>query len=178
MIKNAGIKKLWIILGLGLLLTLSSKDAFAWGRGRPHGTVVVRPRREVVVVRGRRYDYDGDRFYRRGFFGFSVIVPPFGAVVRVLPSGYRAMIFGGNRYYYYNNAYYRDCPSGYIVVPGPFVSSQEIISGDTVTINIPNSNGSYTSVKLVKRGNGYVGPQGEYYPAHPTVEQLRALYGN
>ena len=46
-----------------------------------------------------------------------------------------------------------------------------------LVINIPNNNGSYTAITLIKRGNGYVGPQGEFYPGKPTVEQLRALYG-
>ena len=45
------------------------------------------------------------------------------------------------------------------------------------TINIPNSRGGYTSVTLRKAGTGYVGPQGEYYYEHPTVDQLRTLYG-
>jgi len=47
-----------------------------------------------------------------------------------------------------------------------------------VTIYIPNASGGYTSVILKKAGNGYIGPQGELYPEHPTVEQLQALYGN
>ena len=51
------------------------------------------------------------------------------------------------------------------------------VETDTLTINIPNSKGSYTSVTLVKRGTGYVGPQGEYYEGHPTVDQLKTLYG-
>jgi len=46
------------------------------------------------------------------------------------------------------------------------------------TINIPNSKGNYTAVKLIKKNNGYIGPQGEFYGEHPTVAQLKALYGN
>ncbi len=49
---------------------------------------------------------------------------------------------------------------------------------DTVTVSVPNAKGGYTAVKLVKRGGGYVGPQGEFYSGHPTVDQLKALYGN
>jgi hypothetical protein len=49
---------------------------------------------------------------------------------------------------------------------------------DTATINIPNSKGGFTPVRLVKHNNGYIGPQGEFYAGHPTVEQLKALYGN
>jgi hypothetical protein len=64
------------------------------------------------------------------------------------------------------------------IVYAPYPAQTQIPSGETVTINIPNSNGSYTSVTLVKNNNGYTGPQGEYYPGRPTVEQLKALYGN
>jgi len=48
--------------------------------------------------------------------------------------------------------------------------------GDTATIYVPNSAGRFTPVKLVKRGNGYTGPQGEFYPHSPTIAQLKALY--
>ena len=50
-------------------------------------------------------------------------------------------------------------------------------SADVVTINIPNSNGGYTAVKLVKFKDGYKGPQGEYYAGHPTIDELKVLYG-
>lgn len=48
---------------------------------------------------------------------------------------------------------------------------------DALTINIPNADGGYTPVTLNRSKNGYTGPQGEFYPDHPTVEQLRILYG-
>jgi hypothetical protein len=51
-------------------------------------------------------------------------------------------------------------------------------SKDTATITIPNSKGGFTPVRLVKHNNGYLGPQGEFYAGHPTVDQLKALYGN
>jgi len=50
-------------------------------------------------------------------------------------------------------------------------------SGQTVIVNIPNSNGGFTPVKLIKRAGGYIGPQGEYYTGNPTVDQLKVLYG-
>ncbi|MFH1398360.1 MAG: DUF6515 family protein [Candidatus Omnitrophota bacterium] len=168
---------------LGLILVLPSTDAFARGESR-HGF----SRKEVVVVNNSRYHYRDGRFYRPGFFGldFFIVAPPIGAVVRVLPFGHNVMVVGGSRYYHYNNAYYRDYPSGYVVVPAPVyqnvviapsVTQYQGFSNETITINVPNINGSYTSVTLTKRNNGYVGPQGEYYPEHPSVEQLRALYG-
>jgi hypothetical protein len=48
---------------------------------------------------------------------------------------------------------------------------------NTVTVNITNSNGSVSQVKLKKQGVGYVGPRGEYYAQLPTEEQLRPIYG-
>ncbi|MGB7568622.1 MAG: hypothetical protein WBM07_12240, partial [Chitinivibrionales bacterium] len=50
--------------------------------------------------------------------------------------------------------------------------------GDSVTLYIPNSKGRFTPVTLIKRANGYSGPQGEFYPNNPTIAQLKAVYGN
>ena len=51
------------------------------------------------------------------------------------------------------------------------------VQADTVVVNIPNSNGSYTPVTLRRENGFYVGPRGEYYATMPTVEQLKAVYG-
>ena len=48
---------------------------------------------------------------------------------------------------------------------------------NTVTVNITNSNGSVSQVKLRKHGVGYVGTRGEYYSSLPTKDQLRPIYG-
>ena len=47
---------------------------------------------------------------------------------------------------------------------------------DTFDIQIPNGNGSFTLVRLVKTKDGFLGPQGEFYPDHPTIEQLKERY--
>jgi hypothetical protein len=172
--------KICLVIILGLILALQSSDAFARSESRHMPS-----RNEVVVVKGSSYHYHDGRFYRPGFFGFDffIVAPPIGAIVRVLPFGHSVIMVGGTRYYYYNHAYYADSPSGYVVVPAPALYPSVVtaspvgLSGETITINVPNTNGSYTSVTLVKRNNGYVGPQGEYYPEHPSVEQLRVLYG-
>jgi hypothetical protein len=66
-------------------------------------------------------------------------------------------------------------PNGaYVVVQPP----QQVQPLGVLTINVPNSRGGYTAVNLSRSGGGYVGPQGEYYPNTPSVEQLRALYGS
>ncbi len=47
----------------------------------------------------------------------------------------------------------------------------------TVAVNITNSNGSVSQVRLRRQGVGYVGTRGEYYSVLPTEGQLRPIYG-
>ena len=169
-------KRLWIVAGLGLVMVLQSTNAFARDRGKERS-------REVITVGHQRYFYHDGRFFKPGWFWFDIALfhPPIGAVVTFLPFGFRTVVIGGLTYYHFNNIYYRACPSGYVVVPMPGVSQNVIatqnLSGEKVPINIPNSNGSYTTIMLVKQGDGYLGPQGEYYSDNPTIEQLKTLYG-
>ena len=180
--KKTFIGKFWLGVLLCLMLVIPAADAFAWGKSG-------HSRHEVVTVGHRRYRYHDGRFYKPGFFGLGLFVvrPPLGAVVTVIPAGHKTFIFGGITYYYHDEVYYKACPSGYMVVPAPVVNlaaaapdarRPQNLAGEKVTVNVPNSKGGYTPVVLVKNGNGYIGPQGEYYPGNPTVEQLRALYGN
>jgi uncharacterized protein YcfJ len=48
---------------------------------------------------------------------------------------------------------------------------------DYVAVNITNSNGSVSQVRLRKQGVGYVGTRGEYYNHLPNEDQLRPVYG-
>ena len=97
------------------------------------------------------------------------------------------MIVGGVPYYYDNQYYYRQLSDGsYVVVEPPVVvqaASPVMVQtvpavAEASTVNIPNSRGGFTSVTLRRSGNGYVGPQGEYYAQYPTVQQLQLMYGN
>ena len=104
----------------------------------------------------------------------KVSIPPFYLV---------APILGGLTYLYCYNLATREKETTYVVVPSstntvvvPSATPTET-SNAMITINIPNSNGSYTQVVLRKSGKGYIGPQGEYYPENPSVEQLKVLYG-
>jgi len=45
------------------------------------------------------------------------------------------------------------------------------------TVNIPNERGGYNAVVIKRSGNGFVGPQGEYYPEFPKIFQLQIMYG-
>lgn len=67
-----------------------------------------------------------------------------------------------------------------VAQPAPVVVAQApttTYSGDTVTVNVPSDNGGYTAVVLKRSGNGFVGPQGEYYDQVPSIDQLKAMYG-
>jgi uncharacterized protein YcfJ len=48
---------------------------------------------------------------------------------------------------------------------------------DYVTVNITNSNGSFSRVRLRREGIGYVGTRGEFYDHLPTEDELRPVYG-
>ncbi|MBP7216540.1 MAG: hypothetical protein KBA46_04570 [Candidatus Omnitrophica bacterium] len=128
--------------------------------------------RSVRYSRHSRSHYPTIRFTQPSFFSFSFGTPRFGVVVRSLPFGHASIVTGGRRYYRHGHVYYTQCPTGYVVVPPP----QEVY-GQTSTVTIANTNGSYTTITLTKHGSGYLGPQGEYYPQHPTIAQLKALYG-
>jgi hypothetical protein len=47
----------------------------------------------------------------------------------------------------------------------------------STVVEIHNSNGSITPVKLKKDGSAYIGPKGEHYDQLPTEEQLKPIYG-
>jgi len=177
MAKNILFKRLGVAACLTSIVILQSTSAFARsGEDRSH----IRGR-EAVVSGHERYHYSDGRFYRSGWFGFGIAVSALtiGALIESLPPRHTTVIVEGTPYYHDDIYYYRQVPEGgYVVVPQPVIIQPQIQTpGVTTTINVPNSNGSYTPVTLVKRNNGFVGPQGEYYPGNPTVEQLRALYG-
>jgi outer membrane lipoprotein SlyB len=52
-----------------------------------------------------------------------------------------------------------------------------IQDANTFYVNITNSNGSVTPVKIVKQGTVYIGPKGEQYSKLPTEQELKPVYG-
>jgi len=48
---------------------------------------------------------------------------------------------------------------------------------DVFTVNIPDGHGGYTPIVIKRSGNGFIGPQSEYYPEFPKVFQLKIIYG-
>jgi hypothetical protein len=63
-------------------------------------------------------------------------------------------------------------------IDGPLVISSVIAPPpDEFTVNIPNTHGGYNAVVIKRSGDGFIGPQGEYYPEFPKVFQLQMKYG-
>jgi hypothetical protein len=156
-------KSLKHLILLGVLVTLCSfSGAFAWRGGGGHWGG------------GFHGHYWGGHF-GWGWYGYPTVVV----------AGYP---------YYYDGVYYSDYPIVAETEPArsvsstvPAASSQRAaplppvpkkLSGDTTVINVPISGDKFTSIKLIKYANGYIGPQGEYYAGHPTVAELKALYGD
>lgn len=127
------------------------------------------------AYRGKRYHYRNGRWYTPGVFGweFAASAPVAGALVETLPPQCAPVVVEDTTYYYDDLAYYEELSDGtYTVVQPPAVTPAGVL-----TVNIPNAGGGYTAVPLRRSGTGFIGPQGEFYRTMPTVEQLRALYG-
>ncbi len=187
-----------LIVGVLLLVFTAfySADAFAWGGGHGDhghyyyrggrwydsgwfwgslatglaiGTIVAAlpPYHETVYVSGAPYYYYDNVYYSPYSNGYIVVPPPAATTVITVPAPAPVAA-----------ASVAAAPAvAASAVTAPSGTQPVATSVETATINIPNANGSYTPVALTKRNTGYLGPQGEYYEGHPTVEQLKVLYG-
>jgi len=154
-----------ILLVLTLLIPLASTQSYAWDHGHQGHSG------------GGGYHGHGGRGY--GNFGFVYNYSPY-----YYP-------------YYYDTGVLESTPiveMPEVVVQPPTtvventpnyptaeITPVQVNTTDTdneITINIPNSKGGYTSVLLKRSGNGYVGPQGEFYTEFPRVSVLHVIYGN
>ncbi|MFH1209145.1 MAG: DUF6515 family protein [Candidatus Omnitrophota bacterium] len=127
------------------------------------------------------YYYLEGAYYRETPSGYVIVSAPRGAIITSLPERHRVIVYDSTDYYYYNNAYYVKQPAGYTVVtPPPSVVSSNAPAIEapekTIVVTVPNPNGSYIPVTLQKYSDGYVGPNGEFYPDYPTIDQLKAMY--
>lgn len=109
-----------------------------------------------------------------------------------LPRFAKYVWVGGHHYYFHAGVYYKPSPCGtyYIVVDDPHdytvVEEKQVtqVYDDTVyesqqrdfVVHIRDNNGKLVTVRLSKSDDGYVGPQGEFYPEFPKVAQLKAMY--
>ena len=188
------------VLLLTLLSTLFSPTVYAYERHKRHHhyskyrKVISLPRyTRPILFRGAKYYYDRGCFYKKHNGFYISISAPIGAIVASIPINHERVVIRGKTYYYHDDICYIKRPGGYMVVEDPFdrltdiaedipIERQKVLvspsSSDKIyTVNVPNKNGSYTPVILVKSGEGYLGPQGEYYPDFPKVEQLKEMYG-
>lgn len=160
----------------------------------------------TVWVGGARFYYCDGLYYDRVGTDYVVVAPPVGAIVTAIPTDYQPVVVNGVTYYYDSGTYYVYTPAGYQVVPPPVVQSTPVIQSSpatapanpaptvsvtpssapatstetedsSFTVNIPNDKGGYTAVVIKKSGNGFVGPQGEFYSEFPKVSQLKVMYG-
>lgn len=127
------------------------------------------------------YYYLAGTYYQETPSGFVMVPAPRGALITELPERHKVIVYDKTDYYYYNSAYYIKEPRGYTVVtPPPSVVTSNAPAVEapekTVVVTVPNPNGSYMPVTLQKYSDGYVGPNGEFYPDYPTIDQLKAMY--
>ena len=120
-----------------------------------------------------------------------VLVSP--AVVNPIPVHYQTVYVNGVSYYVNNGNYYLYDGYGYqlvsppvtVVQPAPVLAAApaQVTSvsatpetENSFTLNIPNDQGGYTAVTIRRSGNGFIGPQGEFYSEFPKVSQLKLMY--
>jgi len=147
------------------------------------------------------YYYDGLYYTYIGNGDYVLVNPPLGAYVTAIPPDFQPVNINGRIYYTDNGVYYvLTQHHGYKVVAQPVVYAQPVqvieqqpqqvvvsqpppalpMPADTqnsFTINVPNNSGGYIAVVITRSGNGYTGPQGEFYAQFPSVAQLKAMYG-
>jgi len=160
----------------------------------------------TVWAGGTRYFYYDGLYYVRVEGGYMLVAPPLGAYVSAIPPDFHPVMINGRVYYTDNEVYYLLTERhGYKVVERPVVYVRPetvVVAQPTVTVvatqaappvavaapavvdtpeafpvNVPNDKGGYTTVVIKKSGNGFVGPQGEFYAQFPKVVQLKAMYG-
>jgi hypothetical protein len=154
----------------------------------------------IWVGGSRYYYYDGLYYSYVGDGDYVIVDPPVGAYVSAIPPDFQPVSINGRIYYANNGVYYiLTQHHGYKVVSQPVVYAQpqQVIVTQPVTtvvttqvsapavadtqdafpVNVPNNSGGYTAVVIKKSGNGYAGPQGEFYATFPSVAQLKAMYG-
>ena len=159
-----------------------------------------------LFIGGMEYFFWEGMYYRHMNDRYVVVQAPIGAVVTTIPPEAQMVVVDGVPYYTVNGVTYVSTTYGYQVVPPPKVIvirtepavQQTVVTtpapvlspvtpvqapppptvalDDTFTVNIPNAKGTYTAVIIKRSGNGFVGPQGEYYSEFPKVDQLKLMY--
>ncbi len=96
-----------------------------------------------IVHKGNPYFYSGGRFYRHNNGVYVAITAPLGAIVPSLPGGYVTFGVGAKRYFYHEGIYYRNVPTGYVVIEEPAKAETVLASvGSDKLIIYPAANQS------------------------------------
>ena len=183
------LKIAFVFLFLSLLVIRPTPSYAYWhghgyghGYGRGYGYVGI----NLGVWPGSYYY--GDPYYYP-YYPYADPYYPQYAVIS--SSNYQPVVVNGVTYYVNNGVYYTYTQYGYQAVATPIgvtlpvaqtvtVTAAPATSAgidDSFTINVPNNKGGYTAVVLKKSGNGFIGPQGEFYSEFPKVSQLQLMYG-
>jgi hypothetical protein len=161
---------------------------------------VLPERTRVVVVHGVVYYVSDDTYYRPSPGGYVVVEPPVEPTV-VVTQAKPDVQTGTYTLYVPKKAgdgfvpvTLKKVDGGYIGPQGEFYPTMppvplltemygldemtKLTPSNTFFIYVPNKDGqTFTRVMLTRRDQGFVGPQGEFYPLMPTVAHLSAMYG-
>jgi hypothetical protein len=128
-------------------------------------------RRRPIRYHDRDYFYIGGVWYLPSGLSFSVVVPPIGIVVPILPPFYTTLWFGGVPYYYANDVYYTWRPdlNGYQVVAPPEEStpSQPTYLADELIIYPKQGQSKEQQADDRYACHRWAVDQTQYDPTHP-----------
>jgi hypothetical protein len=191
-----------VVVCAGLIFLYDPTQALAWGgrdrdgghqnyphsRSYPYGRLTVEMSHGAISFGSGsgRYYYDSGLFYRPYQREYIVVPPLSGAVVYQIPAQYNQVVIDGVVYYTYNGVYYTRVAQGFQVIQPPAVvgdaatvsASAAPDEEEIFTVNILLAKGGYKAVIIKRDGAGFQGPQGEFYPEFPKVEQLKVMYGD
>jgi len=141
-----------------------------------------------IAVGGVKFYYRDGAYYHKDRHGYHAVGAPIGACIARLPRGHDVIYVDGHKYYVYNDVYYEHTRDGYVVIDRPRLSLTKYngrskskataYADDEFTLRIPDNKGGYTPVIIKRVGDGFTGPQGEYYEDFPKVKQLKVIYGS
>ncbi len=182
-------KSIWLaVLTLIFLAQAQPATAFDWKRGHysyksPYFSVRYSTQYPHHYYRNKRQHHSRPHYdYHYGHKHGSLVA---------LPHLAKIVLIGGKRYRHHHGTYYQKSSCGYYAVPDPYERKHHTKKETThiydenlyetskanFVIHIRNINGGYTAVEIRKKGEGFLGPQGEYYPEFPKVAQLKVMYG-
>lgn len=131
-------------------------------------TVVVRkpvirvvPKGAVIIHYNKvAYHVHKGILYRPVAGGYTIVRPPLGFRLKVLPLGYRSFVVGKRIYYYYNGVYYIKKRGGFVVVAAPSGRVFSVLPVGYKTVIVGNkifylSGGYYYERIILENGKVY-----------------------